>query len=799
MHTLKRHRRSCIPVCITFIALIVAGRGFAQPAGAPQALYDALKAFELQTKASVSNLTLKRDRGEMTFTGDFYFAAPVNGRVTGAVFIGEGRFRAPAPDIPFEKENLKRFLGEESVDSDFKTAVLRFTDDTYDIIGKGSAAAAAPSDATKLAQGLDPSLLKETGANISARLATSIANNESPGFFLAQFDKGKLKCFTFLVDPQCRIPNYTFEIDAGEKVVLFRYDSYAYSNDLLIATYSEEDFTQNRVSYSDDYDVADPKHYRMEIDLRKARNELRTDIRIDFKSLIDNLQAIPMVLNENITEYNNERLKHSMRVQSASYKGQAIPCIQEDWETGLTFLLPEPVAKDDEFSIDVVLAGDFIDDQQQMRNSHYPQGNSSWYPRHGFIKNSTFELIFRHSKGDTISSVGTLVSEGQWPDSDDGRTEYKMETPISFASFVAGILKPHNRKRKLEFGDMELLFYSPPTSADLTTVKEEFVLNELGNVLDYFSSGFGPYPYESIRSTFRSRGASRPFATMMTVPGMDSADRNSYKYIGTEASKQWWGCVVNSRSYRDQWLEDGLSEYSGLLYVLARMKNIKEQKEFLDVMRFNLKNPPQTDTGVGQGKISEIGPVILGRRLRTRNSMNSASMVTQKGTLVVRMLHYLFSDPQTGDDARFFEMIRDYTDSYAFRAASTDDFKLVANRHFVNTPVAKAFGLKDLNWFFQQWIYEAKLPSYRLEYKIESGEGGQAVVTGNLIQENAGPNWFMPLPIVLKFSGNQQAQSIVYVNGPETAVNIPLPMKPNSVELDPDMWILSEKTETKKR
>ena len=36
----------------------------------------------------------------------------------------------------FEKGNIKRLLGTESISSDFKTAVLRFTDDTFDVIGK---------------------------------------------------------------------------------------------------------------------------------------------------------------------------------------------------------------------------------------------------------------------------------------------------------------------------------------------------------------------------------------------------------------------------------------------------------------------------------------------------------------------------------------------------------------------------------------------------------------------------------------------------------------------------------------
>jgi hypothetical protein len=60
--------------------VVLATLSFAQTSGQlnGQGLYDALKAFELKGKVTVSNLALKRDRGEMTFTGDFYLP-PVNG------------------------------------------------------------------------------------------------------------------------------------------------------------------------------------------------------------------------------------------------------------------------------------------------------------------------------------------------------------------------------------------------------------------------------------------------------------------------------------------------------------------------------------------------------------------------------------------------------------------------------------------------------------------------------------------------------------------------------------------------
>ena len=73
-----------------------------QPPAAPTApakansdpTYQQLRNVGLSGEVSAANnLVLKRDAGAFTFrSGSFYFLAPVNGKVTGAVFLGDGSF-----------------------------------------------------------------------------------------------------------------------------------------------------------------------------------------------------------------------------------------------------------------------------------------------------------------------------------------------------------------------------------------------------------------------------------------------------------------------------------------------------------------------------------------------------------------------------------------------------------------------------------------------------------------------------------------------------------------------------------
>jgi len=803
--------------------ILISSQVFAQQAGQLDGrdIYTALQKFELKGKVSVSNLELKRDRAEMSFTGDFYFAAPVNGRIIGAVFVGTGKFRAPAPIFQWEKQNMINFINADVAESDFKTAVLRFSDDTFDLIGKQADANAAPSvDAQKLASELEPRLLKETGVNVSTRLMISLINNESPGFFLAQFDKGKLGCFTYLVDQQARIPGSIFEINGGEKVMLFRYAPYAYTNDIWIATYSEDDFKRGRVSYSDLFDVVSPTNYKMEIDLRDPRDKIRNQMHIDFESSVNNLRAVSMVVNDSLSAFDNERIKHSMRIKSAKFAGQELQYVQEEWESGITLILPKPIQKDEKFSVDLLLEGDIIDNQRIFESGYYPMSNTAWYPRYGYLKRSTFDLIFRHRKNDKVASVGTLVREEEWPDDKNTRlSEYKMDSPISFATFAAGILERHTEQRKLESGEIAIDLYSPPShvskdkdyivlneagSAD--NIKESFVLAELGNALGYFSNLFGNYPYKSFKAAIHPFNFGQGLPTLLLLAPADRANKTVFSFIAHETSHQWWGNVVAWRSYRDQWLSEGFAEYSGMMYTLRRNEfNPTDMRDLIKTSRYNQTLAPKGDISTGKGKISEIGPLILGSRLSTRNTMNAYQpLIYDKGALVLRMLQFMFldlskiSEKNPGEiQEPFFLMMKDFIKIFENKSATTEDFQRVANMHFAKTPIAQQFGLKDLDWFFQQWVYEAKLPSYRMEYTLEPGENNTSILNWTVYQDNAPANWFMPLPVVCKF-GKQEGRALVYANGPKTTNKIVLQSKPTSVELDPDMWILSEKTSTKK-
>src|SRR5262249_1976785 len=157
-------------------------------------------------------------------SGTLYFGPMIEGKVRLIVFSGSGKFHAEPPPVEFEQQNVRRLLHESDVTSDFKTAVLRFTDATADLLPKPRSTS-PPAEAARPASEFEARVLEETGLNVSARETESIANKETPGFFVAQFAGGKRGRFTFLLDAQTRVPTANFGINAGETGLIFAYNS----------------------------------------------------------------------------------------------------------------------------------------------------------------------------------------------------------------------------------------------------------------------------------------------------------------------------------------------------------------------------------------------------------------------------------------------------------------------------------------------------------------------------------------------------------------------------------------------
>ena len=68
------------------------------------------------------------------------------------------------------------------------------------------------------------------------------------------------------------------------------------------------------------------------------------------------------------------------------------------------------------------------------------------------------------------------------------------------------------------------------------------------------------------------------------------------------------------------------------------------------------------------------------------------------------------------------------------------------------------------------------------------------MLTGTVTQEGIpdSDQWFMPLPLAITKAKDKKAVVSIAVLGRESPFKIRLPGRPQKIELDPDLWILSD-------
>lgn len=747
-------------------------------AGSQPPIYQAAQEFKLGGSGFVTeNVSIRLGPAEITLSGAL---VPESAPVHGVVFVGRGTVRIDPPSEPFERDSIRRALKADAVESDFRSAVFRFNGDTWEILSQRcKPEATLPESAAKLAKDFNARLLKETGVNVAARLAAAVANRESNGLVVAQFDGGRRGRFTLVLDPEGRIPS-AFGLNAGETGLVFAHHGAMGGNDIWQVFPGKEAVP----------DLVRVHKYTMTVDAREVKSrKLSLEAVMDVEVLREGLSAIPFSLNEGLEEYDSERLKKALRAEWVKAdEGTPLEFVQEDWDAGLTVFLAKPAARGTKLRLAVRLAGEFIEkpgDADLYEDAHYPRSTMDWYPVHGYLPRSAFDITFLHREDHTVVSLGSREQAS-------GKTRFQMEQPVAFNTFAVGSFNRSDSTSKQL--SLPISYFNP--GQFLQNDKQTFMLTELSNCAQFFSALFGKYPYPTLSAVVHPRGFGQGFATLLLLPPlMQSTNKREFAFVAHEMAHQWWGNSVAWATYKDQWLSEGFAEYSGMLYVAARM-NKDAQLTLVRQTRLALTQPPITETGVLQGRVAEIGPIILGLRAATPDTLNAYTrLVYDKGALVLRMLHFLLTHPVTGDDTAFYAMLKEFVTTHQGRAATTASFAQTASSYFARSPLGQKYRMSNLDWFFRQWVLGANLPGYRMEYKIEP-QGSGVIISGVVKQINAQDDWFMPLPLLIRFGKGQEARGTVHATGPVTPFSIPLPMKPSEVVLDPDMWVLSDKTET---
>ena len=185
------------------ITLFAASASLAAPAEADAMLAQLLK-IRLDKKQiySVRDITLTRDALSISLNrGVVAFTEALDGKVTGAVFLGSGDILAIPPN-PVEKQQVFRYTKSALLNEHFETAVFRFTDGTFDeILKQYRDHAQEPVDADAVADILRwDSEIQRRSVFLNGRLLQDLLGNPGRPFFLAQMEAAHRGWFDAIYD-----------------------------------------------------------------------------------------------------------------------------------------------------------------------------------------------------------------------------------------------------------------------------------------------------------------------------------------------------------------------------------------------------------------------------------------------------------------------------------------------------------------------------------------------------------------------------------------------------------------------
>lgn len=137
-------------------------------------------------------------------------------------------------------------------------------------------------------------------------------------------------------------------------------------------------------------------------------------------------------------------------------------------------------------------------------------------------------------------------------------------------------------------------------------------------------------------------------------------------------------------------------------------------------------------------------------------------------------------------DQRFADMMRDFVQSFAGKAATNADFQAVVERHM--TPMMDAGGNGSMDWFFDQWLYGTEMPSFRNHLEVERVAGDQYRIAGTIEQVGVSESFRTFVPIYLDYGKEGVARlggvRLVGSGPQEGALDVKLPAKPKRVVLN---------------
>ena len=791
---MKKPLTSACFACLVLLCSTPAGAAFDDLQKAFNAFYQT--GLDTENAVGVENLTLQKDVMTLVLKkGILIPMQPIEGEVTGAMFVGEGTASLTAPTA-MDAWYLKKSYGSDRLSESFSNLYMRFTDGTEKLFPKpapGTTQAAVASQIETIKKTFKDRQQVADGW-LGGRfdmdmdfLDTRIGGVRGMDYFYAQFQTGKWGWVTFLLNQ-----GDTIEVSLGHDrtVGVFR-DFLPWAEFHKQADYKDGRYVLH--PSSDTKEIIDVKRTDMNVSIPTTKSVI-IDAKLTVTPLVDSLSCLRF---DFLNQFGNVSWRDQSRpiIIDAVLDGSGKPLPYLHKRNELLIRLLEPIPKGQSFVVQVKATEDTI--QQLTAESYLILNTYPWFPQYGYI-GGRYAFDFKIEVQRPLMAMGSGRIVREWENKEERMNgiELRMDEEVQLPSILFGrflrqraTVASEVSKRNIllsvsayptmtvtitDSETLELIGSSTPVTVTLNVPpgKMKGILSESEAIIKFYEQLYGPFPFGDLNVAQMAPqfnfGQSPPSLIQLTgIAFLSQAQLEAdflHGFLSHEIGHQYWGHTVGWASDRDVWLSEAFAEYSAGLYT----QSLQGEKRFKQKMDGWRRNARQADSQAPIALATILGGDNAGKYF--------TQLIYNKGPLVVHMIRM-----QMGND-NFVKAMTAILTKYRHQNITTE---------MVSRELSAVTGY-NWDYFFDQWFRSVGIPEIHYKYTV-TPKDGKYLFEMTVNQKDKDNLKKLFLPIVWKGSGKDQtAQKDFPIGKQGQVIQAMLPFEPKGVEVDPNHNLLAD-------
>jgi aminopeptidase N len=326
----------------------------------------------------------------------------------------------------------------------------------------------------------------------------------------------------------------------------------------------------------------------------------------------------------------------------------------------------------------------------QIWSQGEPEENHYWFPCYDFPDDkATSEQYITAPANETAISNGELLETTNNPDGT--RTfHWKMNQPHS--SYLISMVVGNYSKITDSYKGIPVEYYTYPG----TEAKARAAFGRTPQMMQFFSERFRfDFPFNRYAQTVV---ANFIFGGMENITATTQADTEILSGVGDdpslsvdnlvshELSHSWFGNIATAKDWGNLWVNEGFATF----FEAAYKEHAVGRDAYLEEIRTDANNYFSEDA------YQYRRPIISNRYQAPVDLFDST--LYKKGGVVVHMLREV-----VGDEV-FWKALNEYLNEFKYQNTDARDVQHVFER----------VSGKSLDWFFDQWLYKAGYPEFRV-------------------------------------------------------------------------------------